>query len=75
MTASKIGKYIPDWIWWTLIAFFGIWVLLGVFLAVDALDFFAGAQRTRGEVVELNTDPVNSTQVFLVGKPNGKLGY
>jgi hypothetical protein len=53
-SVSGIRRYVPDWIWWLLVAFLSLWVLAGIGLAVDALVFFSDAKKTQGEVVRVN---------------------
>ena len=63
MTIKGIGKLIPDWIWWIIIAFFGLFVLLGLVMLVEAIIFSSNAVRTKGEVISFSRDYLNDEGV------------
>jgi len=50
------ARRIPGWIYGVAMAGFSIFILLGLWIAVDAVSFHIGATRTRGEVVRLELD-------------------
>lgn len=57
MARARIARFFPDWIWWILYGLFGIFVLIGIWIVVDAAIYFSDAKRTRGEVVQIGQDP------------------
>lgn len=57
MARARIGRFFPDWVWWILYGLFSIFVLIGIWIVVDAAVYFSDAKRTRGEVVQIGQDP------------------